>query len=181
MAPDDGIDETSRAVGARLRAVRRQRGLSLDDVEETSGGRWSASAVGAYERGVRNLSLPRLRELADHYCVPIDVLLDDPAPPAPGRPLQASPVTLDLVALEGEQGGALEPVAAFARRLVERRGDWNGRVLTVRADDVRAFAWGMGLDEHDFVELLHESHVAVVDIRAAEDGVPPGRGSVGLP
>src|SRR5881409_522372 len=61
---DDSPSAFSVEVGQRLRAVRRARELSLDDVERTSGGRWSASAVGAYERGFRNLSLPRLRELA---------------------------------------------------------------------------------------------------------------------
>src|SRR6188472_870600 len=64
-------------VGRRLRAVRRARRFSLDDVERTSGGRWSASAVGAYERGFRNLSLPRLRELADFYSVPMGILLGE--------------------------------------------------------------------------------------------------------
>src|SRR3954466_502318 len=67
----------SREVGVRLRAVRRQRRLSLDDVERASGGRWSASAIGAYERGFRNLSLPRLRELAEFYDVPMSMLLGE--------------------------------------------------------------------------------------------------------
>src|SRR3979409_520237 len=67
----------SGEVGQRLRAVRRAREMSLDDVERTSGGRWSASAVGAYERGFRNLSLPRLRELAEFYGVPMGVLLGE--------------------------------------------------------------------------------------------------------
>ena len=44
--------------------------LSLDDVERQSGAGWCASAIGAYERGFRNLSLPRLRELAEFYDVP---------------------------------------------------------------------------------------------------------------
>ena len=76
----EATDETlpfSREVGQRLRAVRRQRRLSLDDVERQSGGRWSASAIGAYERGFRNLSLPRLRELAEFYSVPMATLLGE--------------------------------------------------------------------------------------------------------
>ena len=77
----DGDDPSessfSSEVGQRLRSVRRIRGLSLDDVERESGGRWSASAVGAYERGFRNLSLPRLRDLAQFYDVPMGVLLGE--------------------------------------------------------------------------------------------------------
>ena len=64
-------------VGHRLRAIRRQQGLSLEDVEERSGGRWSASAVGAYERGYRVLSLARLRELAEFYGVPMSVVVGE--------------------------------------------------------------------------------------------------------
>src|SRR3954468_1084102 len=91
----------SREVGVRLRAVRRQRRLSLDDVERASGGRWSASAIGAYERGFRNLSLPRLHELAAFYDVPMSMLLgevdirDDD-----GKATHPSKVILDLMALE---------------------------------------------------------------------------------
>ena len=58
---DQDISGFSAEVGTRLRAVRRAKALSLDDVERLSGGRWSASAIGAYERGFRNLSLPRNR------------------------------------------------------------------------------------------------------------------------
>src|SRR5215210_3242917 len=88
----------SSEVGQRLRSVRRIRGLSLDDVERESGGRWSASAVGAYERGFRNLSLPRLRDLARFYDVPMGVLLgeDDVGDGARGQ----GRLVIDLVALQ---------------------------------------------------------------------------------
>ena len=87
---EDSPSAFSVEVGQRLRAVRRARELSLDDVERTSGGRWSASAVGAYERGFRNLSLPRLRELADFYSVPMGVLLGEEDGQGRGPALRAS-------------------------------------------------------------------------------------------
>src|SRR3954470_17140937 len=91
----------SREVGVRLRAVRRQRRLSLDDVERASGGRWSASAIGAYERGSRNLSLPRLQELAEFYDVPMSMLLGEVDIREHGdERVAAGRVVLDLVALE---------------------------------------------------------------------------------
>src|SRR5687768_2965294 len=96
---DEPIESTfSSEVGKRLRSVRRIRGLSLDDVERESGGRWSASAVGAYERGFRNLSLPRLRDLAGFYDVPMGVLLgeEDLGTGARGQ----GRLVLDLVALQ---------------------------------------------------------------------------------
>lgn len=143
----------SREVGVRLRAVRRQRRLSLDDVERTSGGKWSASAIGAYERGFRNLSLPRLRELAEFYDVPMSMLLGevDIRDGADDRSALGK-VILDLVALEQVEDAA--PILRYARSIVLDRGDWNGRVLSVRRDDVRALSSMLHTNETDLVETL---------------------------
>src|SRR3954470_13724907 len=59
-------------VGDRLRAIRRQKGLSLHDVEARSNMEFKASVLGAYERGERAISVPRLLRLADIYEVPSD-------------------------------------------------------------------------------------------------------------
>jgi transcriptional regulator with XRE-family HTH domain len=134
-ADDESPSAFSMEVGQRLRAVRRARQYSLDDVERKSGGRWSASAIGAYERGFSNLSLPRLRELALFYDVPMGVLLGEPDEPeqisAGGNRL-----VLDLEALQR----APEAIAIwrYLRTIIVERGDFNGRVLSVRRDDVRA-------------------------------------------
>ncbi|MBX6767116.1 MAG: transcriptional regulator, partial [Actinomadura rubrobrunea] len=40
--------EYAKALGARLRAIRTQQGLSLHGVEEKSRGRWKAVVVGSY-------------------------------------------------------------------------------------------------------------------------------------
>src|SRR5207248_3854851 len=64
-----------RKVGERLRAIRRQKGLSLQDVEASSRQEFKASVLGAYERGERAISVPRLQRLARFYAVPVDQLL----------------------------------------------------------------------------------------------------------
>src|SRR5215831_13684376 len=64
-----------RHVGERLRAIRRQKGLSLHDVEARSDQEFKASVLGAYERGERAISVPRLLRLAEIYQVPGDQLL----------------------------------------------------------------------------------------------------------
>src|SRR5689334_24544837 len=128
----NGTDETapfSREVGTRLRAVRRQRRLSLDDVERQSGGRWSASAVGAYERGFRNLSLPRLRELAEFYGVPMGVLLGETEGDPGSTEVRPAKVMLDLSALGATEEAA--PMLRYLRTIILERGDFNGRVLSV--------------------------------------------------
>jgi transcriptional regulator with XRE-family HTH domain len=146
---DDSPSAFSVEVGQRLRAVRRARELSLDDVERTSGGRWSASAVGAYERGFRNLSLPRLRELAEFYGVPMGVLLGE----ADGQGRASARMV--KVVLDLETLGRIEeadPVVRYLRTIIIERGDFNGRVLSVRRDDIRALC-----------AILHSTEVELFD------------------
>jgi transcriptional regulator with XRE-family HTH domain len=62
-------------LGVCLRDARRRRGLSLKMVEVSSGGEFKASALGAYERSQRVISVARLQRLARFYGVPVDRLL----------------------------------------------------------------------------------------------------------
>jgi transcriptional regulator with XRE-family HTH domain len=159
MATED--EDSPRAfsveVGRRLRAVRKARQLSLDEVERKSGGRWSASAIGAYERGFRNLSLPRLRELAGFYGVPMGVLLGEPDQAESTSP--APKVVLDLEVLGSVPEAA--PMSRYLRTIILERGDFNGRVLSVRRDDVRALCAIQHLSEHDLFKRLAEWGVLI--------------------
>jgi len=150
----NGADPTnptfSIEVGRRLRSVRRIRGLSLDDVERESGGRWSASAVGAYERGFRNLSLPRLRDLSAFYDVPMGVLLGEEDIGGGGR--AQGRLVLDLVALQTVPEA--ESVLRYLRSIILERGDYNGRVLSIRRDDLRAICSLLRTDEATTLEQL---------------------------
>ncbi len=85
-------------VGERLRRVRVDKGLSLQDVERRSDGRWKAAVVGSYERGDRNISATRLLELAEFYGVsPSAVLPGDAAASGTGS---GYGIVLDLERLE---------------------------------------------------------------------------------
>ena len=82
-AADDDLDEErayAEAVGRRLRRVRQEHGLTLADVDRDSDRVFKESALSAYERGDRNISVLRLHQLANFYRVPVDSLL----PPADG-------------------------------------------------------------------------------------------------
>jgi transcriptional regulator with XRE-family HTH domain len=141
-------------VGGRLRAIRRQKRLSLQDVEATSSQEFKASVLGAYERGERAISVPRLQRLARFYRVPVDQLLPgDDGPDFGPRPGDSDlvidlnrggsvgeKVKLDLAAIERLQGAEAEILARYLRMIPVQRGDFNGRVLTVRRDDLRAIA-----------------------------------------
>lgn len=146
-ADDDIVDDPndtafSGQVGQRLRAIRQAQGLSLAEVEARSEGRWSASAVGAYERGFRTLSLPRLKSLADFYKVPVAVLLGEPLPV--DSVVERRKIVLDLNALAQIDPAA--PIRRFVQSIIEARGDFNGRVLSLRHDDLKALCTLVGGD-----------------------------------
>jgi transcriptional regulator with XRE-family HTH domain len=127
-------------LGDRLRRVRQQQGLSLHDVEDRSRGELKASVVGAYERGERAVSITRLHRLADFFRVPVGELLPDPT--ASRTEVDRSDragMVIDLVALEHR--GMDEPaLLRYVESIQARRGDYNGRVLSVRSTDLQTLA-----------------------------------------
>jgi transcriptional regulator with XRE-family HTH domain len=154
-------DDYSRKVGERLRAIRRQKRLSLQEVEANSDQEFKASVLGAYERGERAISVPRLRKLAAFYSVPVDQLLPIEGAPDFGievadeidlrdRPTRAvgSSITIDLTKLEKLSGPEADMLSRYLTMIQVQRQDFNGRVLTIRRDDLQALAaiLGTGID-----------------------------------
>ena len=134
----------AQAVGERLRNVRIQKALSLHDVELTSQEEFKASVLGAYERGERSISVPRLQRLARFYGVPVDQLLprDADDEPGEGHSPVASPgkVRIDLVRLNESECPESTVLQRYVSMVQMRRGDFNGKVLTIRSEDIRALA-----------------------------------------
>ena len=156
-------------VGSRLRGIRRQKRLSLQDVEATSHQEFKASVLGAYERGERAISVPRLQRLARFYRVPVDQLLPgDDGPdfgPRPGdtdllidltgtAKSEDRAVKIDLTAMEHLAGPDADMLTRYLRMIQVQRGDFNGRVLTVRRDDLRAIACILDVTPDAAVERL---------------------------
>lgn len=144
-------------VGSRLRSIRRQRGLSLQDVQRLSDGEFKAAVVGAYERGERSLSLPRLQRLASFFQVPIGQFL--PPEEAGERnlePLPSGGITIDLNRLERMSGTEAVIFNRFLRSIQMMRQDFNGKVLTIRRDDLRLLALLIDQSEEAFSERLTE-------------------------
>jgi transcriptional regulator with XRE-family HTH domain len=133
----------SRKVGERLRSIRRQKRLSLQDVEAASHDEFKASVLGAYERGERAISVPRLERLARFYQVPVEQLLpreDFPVAEMPDVAPVGGKLAIDLVKLSQMAGQPFEMLLRFLRMIQVQRQDFNGRVLTVRGHDTRAMA-----------------------------------------
>ncbi len=128
----------ARALGARLRSIRQQQNLSLQGVEEKSSGQWKAVVVGSYERGDRAITVSKLASLAEFYGVPVTELLPEGAAPAS---MEAPPrVIIDLARLTQVPTHASQPLLRYTAAIQAQRGDYNGRILSIRQDDLRTLA-----------------------------------------
>ena len=148
-------------VGERLRSIRRQRGLSLQDVQRATGGEFKAAVLGAYERGERALSVPRLHRLAEYFGVPVVQLLPgDSDGAAAVASLPSGGVTIDLNKVEELSGEDAAIFDRFLRGIQMQRQDFNGKVLTVRKDDLRILALLLDHDEQAFEDRLNDLGVS---------------------
>src|SRR5438270_11346442 len=121
------MGDYAKALGAKLRGIRQQQGLSLHGVEQKSGGRWKAVVVGSYERGDRAVTVQRLAELADFYGVPVSELLPEGTPGGAAEPPPRLVIDLErLSSVPAEKAG---PLARYAATIQRQRGDYNGRIL----------------------------------------------------
>jgi transcriptional regulator with XRE-family HTH domain len=167
---DDASRDYARKVGERLRAIRRQKRLSLQEVERDSNLEFKASVLGAYERGERAISVPRLQRLARSYRVPVSQLLpvDDQADgfrgtdrSAPGLGASATDrIVVDLTRLDSVPGTEGELLARFLGMIQVQRQDFNGRMLTIRSDDLRAVACIMNVPVDGVLSRLDELGVS---------------------
>lgn len=140
---DDGASSPySRKVGDRLRVIRKQKRLSLQEVESTSTEEFKASVLGAYERGERAISVPRLERLAKFYSVPVDQLLprEDISEPEADAGTTGQKLGIDLIKLNQLSGQPFEMLSRFLKMIQVQRQDFNGKVMTVRGIDTRAIA-----------------------------------------
>jgi transcriptional regulator with XRE-family HTH domain len=151
------MDDYAKALGEQLRKIRVQKGMSLHDVQQASSGKWKAAVVGAYERGDRNVTVAKLSELADFYGVPLSELLpDDGSAVAPGAMDARRKVVLNLESLDRVPIAERDPLSRFTTAIQIQRGDYNGRVLTIREDDLMALALLYQTTAQDLSRRLQE-------------------------
>ncbi|NED98184.1 transcriptional regulator [Phytoactinopolyspora alkaliphila] len=132
---DSNDNDFQKIVGERLRKVRKRKRLSLQAVEEKSGGALRAAVIGSYERGDRAATVRKLAEIADFYGVPVDSLVSsrDHVPSSDAN--DDGKVVLDLDALRAAPDEA-KHLVKFVAGVQEKRGDFGGSVLTIRGNDV---------------------------------------------
>ena len=170
MPPTDEIEPGTaayaKALGTRLRAIRMQQGLSLHGVEEKSEGRWKAVVVGSYERGDRAVTVQRLAELADFYGVPVAELLPGSGN-AQGAPEPPPRIVIDLEKLSGVPADDAAPLHRYAQTIQSQRGDYNGRILSIRQEDLRSLAVIYNRPAHDIADQLIDWGVLNPEARRA--------------
>ena len=131
----------SRKVGARLRSLRKQRGLTLQQVEVLSNKRLKGSLLAAYERGDRNISVTRLHQIASLYSVPVNQLLPEEGEGV-AEPALPPKLAIDLRQLEGLPERQSAILARHVARLQQQRKDFDTAVITFRSDDLEQLAAG---------------------------------------
>jgi|BarGraIncu00222A_1022003.scaffolds.fasta_scaffold19487_3 transcriptional regulator with XRE-family HTH domain len=145
--------EYAVALGARLRAVRRQHGMTLQQVHQRSGRRWSTVVLGSYERADRAVSVTTLAELAAFYGVRTEDLL--PTEPAPAEPQQADrKLTIDLQRIPTLPSRLAGPLARYASAIQHQRDSHTGAALTIRDQDLQSLAVIYDMDPHTLTETL---------------------------
>ena len=138
-------------IGQELKKIRKQRGLSLAEVEALSEGRWKAVVVGSYERADRAITIGRLSALMALYQTPISALF-------PHQKDEDYPSTLVFDLSKRQQLAEEHPgLARFLTYIINTRGDWNGHILSVRATDLQLAAYYEALSFSDLVERLRVS------------------------
>ena len=128
---------TPHHIGARLKHIRRQQGLTLKQIEIKSRGKWKAVVIGSYERGTRSLSVAKAEELARFYGVPLSAFFTEREQNS--EQSLAHGLTFDLRKLRQSLATPDEfssQVYGLLNWIAFKREDWNGELLSLRTGDI---------------------------------------------
>lgn len=149
---------TVQQVSAKLRAIRRSKSLSLNDVEALSKGLLKAVVLGSYERGARSLSVKRAIDIAALYNVPVSQFFSEKACSSQGpKPRLILDLRLMKMKIQREErnrtAGSVEShycdLKPFLDHIIHVRQDWNGEVISLRDSDISIISLLAKKDEED--------------------------------
>jgi transcriptional regulator with XRE-family HTH domain len=137
--------EQSERIRIRIRQLRRERGLTLRDFEEKSGGRIRAIVMGAYERGDRSVSLGKLIEISKVFGIELSHLIGSAElTQSSGTQSSATPSSryiFDLRVLNSLEDSPQKVILLrYLSRVAEQRGDWGGEVISLRQSDIESLS-----------------------------------------
>jgi len=152
---------TPESVAVRLRSIRKSRGWTLHDIESKTDGSIKAVVMGSYERGTRAISLARALELANLFAIPISELLSQPT--ARGNQnlgFKRFDQRRIKKLLSESDDEALLKLNNFLVAIAQRRGDWNGEILSLRSADLDTLTLILELSQSQLSEWLNEKGIA---------------------
>ena len=152
---------TPESVAARLRTIRKSRGWTLHDIESRTAGSIKAVVMGSYERGTRAISLARALELANLFAIPISDLLNEPNLRSDENPrfrrFDQRRIGKLLSESEDERLGKLNN---FLVAIAQRRGDWNGEILSLRSSDLDTLTLILEMNQNQLINWLRQENIA---------------------
>jgi transcriptional regulator with XRE-family HTH domain len=159
-------DATTVALGRRLRDLRLSLGLTLFDVQQQTSNAFKTSALGAYERGERHLTIARLAELARVYG-------------ASAAELLSGDRVIDLPAFSAEEADrepddrlVLPMLRRFADYVIERRSERAVRPM-IRMTDAEMLSVLAGKDLAELSVLLTQIGLRLPARRGGATGDRP--------
>ncbi|MBN1320482.1 MAG: helix-turn-helix domain-containing protein [Thermoleophilia bacterium] len=147
-------------VGEKLRRMRQDRSMSLQEVCSRSGGSFVVSTLSAYERGKRSLSLERLCELAAIYGQSPMTILDIEDEPEFQRALTTNgPLRIRLDSLERLGEEERKPLETYLSFLRELRNDPARDMLTIRKEDLNYLSGLYGVRPQALKDYLEKEGI----------------------
>ena len=133
----------------RIRHIRESRHLTLTQAAKLSKGQVSAIALGSYERGDRSISAQKLITIANLYEVPISELFE-----APRSFMPEERISIDLRKILTTSNPVAQKITEVLRNIARMRGDWNGEVISLRAQDISNFQVFTGLSTDEIKQVI---------------------------
>ena len=133
----------------RIRHIRESRHLTLTQAAKLSKGQVSAIALGSYERGDRSVSAQKLITIANLYEVPISELFE-----APRSFMPEERISIDLRKILMTSNPVAQKITEVLRNIARMRGDWNGEVISLRAQDISNFQVFTGLSADEIKQVI---------------------------
>jgi len=133
----------------RMRLIRESRHLTLTQAAKLSKGQITAIALGSYERGDRSVSARKLITIANLYEVPISELFE----PAHNF-MSEERISIDLRKILTTSNPVAQKITEVLRNIARMRGDWNGEVISLRAQDISNFQVFTGLSAEQIKQVI---------------------------
>lgn len=137
-------------IARALKVLRRKKGLTLEECDSASGGKFKAVVLGSYERGTRAVSISKLNQLSEFYDVPVSYFFSIKNVSTEGK------WVFDLRRLRESdtRDFPINFISNSLGRIAALRADWEGEILSIRESDRECFEIIFGDEREKLIEGL---------------------------